>query len=69
MNIMIKDNKLIMKIVADKDYELVPVYQNAFDINKLGGNLKFIKDVQGKIIGIKINVDRARGIDYQRAGN
>ncbi|MDB5159516.1 MAG: hypothetical protein JWR50_4223 [Mucilaginibacter sp.] len=69
MNIMIKDNKLIMKIVADKDYELVPVYQDAFDINKLGGNLKFIKDVQGKIIGIKINVDRARGIDYQRAGN
>ena len=69
MNIVIDKEKLLMKLGGVAVYELTPTFKDAFEVKKLGANLKFEKNNQGQVTMIKVNAERARGITYEKLSN
>ncbi len=59
-------SKLIIRFNADKVYQLIPTYKDAFTINELGCDLQFIRSVQNKIYRIKFYFWRTRGIEFEK---
>jgi hypothetical protein len=69
MQIVIDKGKLMMKLGGDAVFELTPTFKDAFEVKKLGANLKFVRNSRAKIVIIKVNAERARGIIYQKSSN
>ncbi|MBS7253652.1 serine hydrolase domain-containing protein [Flavobacterium branchiicola] len=59
-----KEGKLFIQLKPKSEYQLVPTYQNAFNIADFGGTLYFIKDKKNKINGMKVSLSRARNIEF-----
>jgi len=59
-------SKLIIGFSADKTYELIPTYKDAFSIKELGCSVQFIRSTQNKISAIKFYFWRTLGIEFKK---
>ena len=59
-------NKLTIRFNADKVYQLIPTYKDAFTLNELGCQLQFIRGTQKKISAIKFYFWRTKGIEFEK---
>ncbi len=57
---------LSMRFNADKVYQLISTYKDAFTINELGCELQFIRSTQNKISAIKFYFWRTRDIEFEK---
>lgn len=59
-------SKLSMRFNADKVYQLISTYKDAFTIDELGCELQFIRSTQNKISAIKFYFWRTRDIEFEK---
>ncbi len=59
-------SRLFIRLNANKVYQLRPTYKDAFNINELDCDVKFIRNHQKKISTIKFYFWRSRGIEYHK---
>ncbi|MEP6683383.1 MAG: serine hydrolase domain-containing protein [Parafilimonas sp.] len=59
-------SKLMIRLNADEIYQLIPTYADAFKIIELDCDVQFVKNTQGKIIMMKMNVSRARNVEFKK---
>jgi len=59
-------SRLMIHLTADKAYQLIPTYQDAFKINELDCDVQFIKSSQHKVSTMKFYFWKARGIEFKK---
>ena len=64
--IKLDSGRLMMHLNADKAYQLIPTYKDAFKVRELGCELQFIKNAQNKIVLMNIDADRARNVEFKK---
>jgi CubicO group peptidase (beta-lactamase class C family) len=67
-SLSIKYSKGILSIhlKPNADYPLIPTYTDGFKINALDCDIRFIRSPQNKIIYIKMNLWRARNVEFKK---
>ena len=70
VSINVSGRALFMQLGTKKTYSLLPTYKDGFNIEPLitaGPNcLYFIRDTHEKIVGLRISIDRARNVLFER---
>ena len=62
-----RDNsKLTIRFNADRIYQLVPTYKDAFIIDELGCNLQFVRSNHNRISSIKFYFWRTRDLEFDK---
>jgi hypothetical protein len=61
-----KNGTLILHIKLGQDYSLTPTYADAFKSSDLDGDVVFTRNAQNKIVSFKINVSRARNVEFKK---
>jgi CubicO group peptidase (beta-lactamase class C family) len=61
------NGNLIIQLNDHVSYSLIPTYADAFKINEIDCDLRFIRGSQNKIVGIKMSVPRARGVEFEKS--
>ena len=64
--IELDNSKPTIHFNADRIYQLLPTYKDAFSIDKLSCNLQFIRSNQNKISEIKFYFWRTRDIEFEK---
>ena len=64
--IELDNSKLTIHFNADKIYQLIPTYKDAFKINELGCELQFIRATQNKISSMKFYFWRTKDIEFEK---
>ncbi|HWH63149.1 MAG TPA: serine hydrolase domain-containing protein, partial [Ginsengibacter sp.] len=64
--IELDNSKPTIHFNADRIYQLLPTYKDAFSIDELGCNLQFIRSNQNKISEIKFYFWRTRDIEFEK---
>lgn len=59
-------SKLIIHLNADKAYQLIPTYEDAFKINELDCDVQFIRNAKNKISTMKFYFWRARSVEFKK---
>jgi CubicO group peptidase (beta-lactamase class C family) len=62
---IVKDS-LSMRLKPDEVYSLLPLYKDGFASPEGDFNLYFIRDRNGKVQKLKISVDRARNVEFEK---
>ena len=61
-----KNGTLMIHLKPSEDYPLIPTYTDAFKIPALDCDLQFIRGPQNKIFILKMNVPRARNVEFKK---
>jgi len=64
---IIKNGRLMLHVGAVTDLGLDPTYYDGFAIADGNGDIYFVRDANGNVIGFKISVERARNITFEKA--
>ncbi len=59
-------SKLELHLNANKAYQLIPTYKDAFKINELGCDVQLIRNLQNKIVMMKFYFWRTRGVEFKK---
>jgi len=57
-------DSLFIQLKPGADFPLIPTYADGFKIDDLGCDMEFIRSSRNKILGIKMNLSRARGVEF-----
>jgi CubicO group peptidase (beta-lactamase class C family) len=60
-------SKLMLRLNADKAWQLIPTYKDAFKVDELDCDVQFIRAAKNKISAIRFYFWRARGIEFIKA--
>ena len=66
ITIYLKDKNLMFHLKPDKDYQLEPTYNDAFNIIDFDGGLCFIRNNINEIVSMKISGSRARNVEFEK---
>jgi CubicO group peptidase (beta-lactamase class C family) len=60
------NDSLLIHLKPGEDHPLTPTYKDAFKIDALDGDLQFIRSADNKILIMKMNVSRARNVEFKK---
>ncbi|MEO5997726.1 MAG: serine hydrolase domain-containing protein [Chitinophagaceae bacterium] len=60
------NNKLILCLKPNENHSLIPKYTDGFKIDALDCDIQFVRSSQNKILAMRMNVSRARGVEFRK---